>query len=208
MNTISKCGVQFFLTGGTALSRAYYNHRYSDDLDFFVINDDTYFAQVKEVFARLKEDGFFWDPDKDFLSNETFTTFKVGWDKSDARLKLDFVNDVASHFGDIIKTDLFIRTDSIRNILSNKITCLFRFTAKDIADLREIALRTKVDWLEAISDARHKEAGIEIPVICDIIQGMPQSEFETIAWVKKPEWDEFRNDIDRIIYEMMSGQTL
>ena len=26
----------FYLTGGTALSRGYYNHRYSDDLDFFV----------------------------------------------------------------------------------------------------------------------------------------------------------------------------
>ncbi|HPG30304.1 MAG TPA: nucleotidyl transferase AbiEii/AbiGii toxin family protein [bacterium] len=25
----------FYLTGGTALSRFYYNHRYSDDLDFF-----------------------------------------------------------------------------------------------------------------------------------------------------------------------------
>ena len=46
MNTISKCGVRFFLTGGTALSRAYYNHRYSDDLDFFVIIDDTYLEQV------------------------------------------------------------------------------------------------------------------------------------------------------------------
>jgi hypothetical protein len=39
MNTISKCGVRFFLTGGTALSRGYYNHRYSDDLDFFVHDD-------------------------------------------------------------------------------------------------------------------------------------------------------------------------
>jgi predicted nucleotidyltransferase component of viral defense system len=26
----------FYLTGGTALSRGYYNHRYSDDLDYFV----------------------------------------------------------------------------------------------------------------------------------------------------------------------------
>ncbi|MDR2964647.1 MAG: nucleotidyl transferase AbiEii/AbiGii toxin family protein [Treponema sp.] len=208
MNTISKCGVQFFLTGGTALSRAYYNHRYSDDLDFFVNNDNEYLNQVKEVFVKLKEDGFFWDTDKDFVSGETFTSIKIGWDKSDVLLKLDFINDVASHFGEIIKTPLFFRIDSIRNILSNKITCLFRFAAKDIADLREIALRTKVDWSQTIRDARHKEAGIEIPVICDILQGFPQSEFETIAWVKKPDWEEFRSDIDRIIYEIISGETL
>jgi len=204
MNTISKCGVRFFLTGGTALSRAYYNHRYSDDLDFFVNDDADYLAQVKEVFFKLKEDGFFWDTVVDFISNKTFTSFKVGWSKSEALLKLDFVNDVASHFGEIVKTDIFHRTDSIRNMLSNKLTAIFRYAAKDVADIREIALQEKVNWTQAINDARHKEAGVEIPIICDILTGMPQSEFETIAWVKKPEWDEFRGDIERIVFDMVN----
>ena len=208
MNTISKCGVRFFLTGGTALSRAYYNHRYSDDLDFFVNADDEYTAQVKEVFFKLKENGFCWDPEKEFISNKNFTSFKVGWDKSDALLKLDFVNDVAAHFGTIIETKIFPRTDAIRNILSNKLTCLFRFTGKDVADIREIAIHTKIDWGQAVADARQKEAGIEIPIICDILQGMPESQFETIAWIKKPDWEEFRCDIDRIVYEMISGDSL
>jgi predicted nucleotidyltransferase component of viral defense system len=205
MNTISKCGVRFFLTGGTALSRAYYQHRYSDDLDFFVNNDDEYLIQVKEVFFKLKEDGFFWDPVIDFISNKTFTSFKVRWNKSDTLLKLDFVNDVASHFGEIIETAIFCRTDSIKNMLSNKLTALFRFTGKDVADIREIALRNKVDWTQAIQEARQKEAGIEIPIVCDILQGIPQSEFESVAWTKKPDWQEFRNDINCIVYEMMSG---
>ena len=203
MNTISKCGVQFFLTGGTALSRAYYNHRYSDDLDFFVNNDDSYSAQVKEVFNKLQEDGFFWDPNTDFISNKTFTSFRVGRANTDALLKLDFVNDVAVHFGEIIKTDVYYRTDSIRNMLSNKLTAVFRFAAKDVADIREIALRETVDWTQAITDARQKEAGVEIPIICDILQSMPQSEFETITWVKKPSWEEFSQDIRNIIYDMM-----
>jgi len=208
MNTISKCGTRFFLTGGTALSRAYYNHRYSDDLDFFVNDDDDYPAQVKEIFFKLKEDRFFWSSTVDFISNKNFTSFKVGWDKSDTLLKLDLVNDVASRFGDIIKTDLFIRTDSIRNMLSNKLTALFRFAAKDVADIREFALHEKIDWQQAINDARQKEAGLEIPIICDILQGMPQSEFETIAWTKKPSWQEFRSDIERIIHDMISGGSL
>ena len=203
MNTISKCGVLFFLTGGTALSRAYYNHRYSDDLDFFVNDDKNYSEQVKEVFFKLKEDGFFWDSDVDFISNKTFTSFKVGWDKSDTLLKLDFVNDVAVSFDDIVKTNLYYRTDSIRNMLSNKLTAIFRFAAKDVADIREIALRENVDWNQSIKDARQKEAGVEIPIICDILQGMPQSEFETIAWTKKPSWEEFKVDIDRIVFDMM-----
>jgi len=35
---------------------------------------------------------------------------------------------------------------------------------------------------------------------------MPQSEFETIAWTKKPGWQEFRSDIDRIVHAMISGE--
>ena len=204
MNTLSKCGVRFFLTGGTALSRAYYNHRYSDDLDFFVNNDADYLEQVKEVFFKLKEDGFFWNSSSDFVSNNTFTTFKVGWKKSDTLLKLDFVNDVAVRFGEIIKTDLYYRTDSICNMLTNKLTALFRFSPKDVVDIREIALNETVDWTQAIKDARQKEAGLELTYISEILTGMPQSEFETIAWVKKPSWDEFRSDIERIVFDMMN----
>jgi len=91
-------------------------------------------------------------------------------------------------------------------MLSNKLTALFRFAAKDVVDIREIALHEEIDWQQAINDARQKEAGLEIPIICDILQGMPQSEFETIAWTKKPSWQEFRGDIDRIIHEMISGE--
>jgi len=161
--------------------------------------------QVKEVFFKLQEDGFSWDPVVDFISNMTFTSFKVRWNRSDALLKLDFVNDVAAHFGEIVQTDIFHRTDSVRNMLSNKLTAVFRYAAKDVADIREIALRETVNWTQAINDARQKEAGIEIPIICDILQGMPQSEFETIAWIKKPGWDEFSADIKQIIFDMMNG---
>jgi len=37
----------FYLTDGTALSRGYYNHRYSDDLDYFV-NDHPDFLRIAE----------------------------------------------------------------------------------------------------------------------------------------------------------------
>jgi len=174
-------------------------------LDFFVNDDDDYLLQVKEIISKLKEDGFFWDPVVDFLSNKTFTTFRVRWSKNEAVLKLDFVNDVAAHFGEIIKTDIFDRTDSIRNMLSNKLTAIFRYSAKDVADIREIALREPVDWVQAINDARQKEAGVELIYVSDILTGMPQSEFETIAWVKKPEWDVFRDDVQKVVFDMVSG---
>ena len=205
MSTISKCGVRFFLTGGTALSRAYYNHRYSDDLDFFVNQDDDYPAQVKEVFFKLKEDGFTWDSKVDFISSETFTSFRVRWSKSDIALQLDFVNDSTLRFGEIVETDLYYRTDSINNILSNKLSAIFRFEAKDVADIREIALRENVNWSQIINDARQKEAGVELILISQILTGMPESEFERIAWVQNPGWDVFRRDVEEIAFDILNG---
>jgi predicted nucleotidyltransferase component of viral defense system len=204
MNTISRCGTRFFLTGGTALSRAYYHHRYSDDLDFFVNDDAEYATQLEIIFDALRNDGFFWNSDSDFTSAKNFVSINVHWNKSDALLKLDFVNDVASHFGEILKTPLFDRTDSIRNMLSNKLTALFRFSGKDVADIREIALHETVDWSAAIQDAREKEMGVEIPVVCDILRGIPQSEFDSVTWTKKPEWTDFCRDIEKIVLDMMS----
>ena len=141
----------------------------------------------------------------DFVSNNTFTTFKVGWSKSDTLLKLDFANDLEVRFGDIVKTDLYYRTDSIQNMLTNKITALFRYNAKDVVDIREIALHESIDWSQTINNARQKDAGIELTYISDILTGMPQSEFETIAWTKKPTWEEFRSDIDKIVFDMLHG---
>jgi hypothetical protein len=175
-------------------------------LDFFVNDDKEYAEQLKIIFSKLQEDGFFWDTTSEFISAQAFTTLKIRWDKSETALKLDFVNDVASHFGEIIKTELFVRTDSIRNMFSNKLTALFRFSGKDVADIREIALHETINWKQAIQDAQQKEMGIDAPTICDILTGMPQQEFETVNWTKKPEWQEFRSDIDNIVLELISGQ--
>ena len=36
LNIVKKSGTPFYLTGGAALSRGYFDHRYSYDLDLFV----------------------------------------------------------------------------------------------------------------------------------------------------------------------------
>lgn len=40
---------KFYLTGGTALSRVYLNHRYSDDLDFFVNRITNFLNEVNHI---------------------------------------------------------------------------------------------------------------------------------------------------------------
>ncbi|WP_413884945.1 nucleotidyl transferase AbiEii/AbiGii toxin family protein [Candidatus Desulfatibia sp.] len=39
LKIISDTNTPFYLTGGTVLSRCYFHHRYSEDLDFFVNSD-------------------------------------------------------------------------------------------------------------------------------------------------------------------------
>ena len=204
LNIISNCKTHFYLTGGTALSRAYYHHRYSDDLDFFVNNASDYSEQVSIILPALTNNGFTIETESK-IENITFNYLKVGWQKSDVLLKLDFVNDSTPHFGDIIETALFNRTDPIRNILSNKLSALFRYAAKDVADIREIALHESINWPETIREAREKEGGVDIPIIGEILRGMPETEFDGVIWTRKPEWAVFCGDIERIVLDMMSG---
>jgi len=203
LNILSRSGTDFFLTGGTALSRGYYNHRYSDDLDFFLDRSQTYDEQLDKVLAMLSENGYSWDTTSGFIRAENFTT--IGIKKDSSILKLDFVNDLVPHFGGIVKTDLFIRTDSIRNILSNKLSAVFRYAAKDIADIREIALHEVIDWTSIIQEARQKEAGLDLTYVSEILQSIPINEFNSIAWVEKPDWDKFKDDINHIIFDMLNG---
>jgi hypothetical protein len=171
-----------------------------------VNNIQNYDEQMDVIFAGLREDGFMWDSEDGYIRNKNFISFKVGYKKSDTALKLDFVNDLVPHFGEIQKTDLFNRTDPIRNILSNKLSALFRYAGKDVADIREITLHESVGWPQIIREAREKEMGIEIPLICEILQGMPEQEFDSVNWIQKPSWQNFHNDIEKIVFDMMSGQ--
>ena len=207
MSILSQSYTDFFLTGGTALSRAYYNHRYSDDLDFFVNQSQTFDEQLDKALDMLSDNGYIWDTGKNYTRAENFATINVR-KNTEVSLKLDFVNDSVPLFGEIIKNDLFHRIDSIRNILSNKLSAIFRYAAKDVADIREIGINETINWSDIIQEARQKEAGIDLVYISEILKGMPEDKFDTIAWVRKPGWNEFRDDINRIVDDMLSDNNI
>ena len=56
LSLVKKSKTPFFLTGGTALSRYYFHHRYSDDLDLFVANDPDYPTHVKTLLRSLTQE--------------------------------------------------------------------------------------------------------------------------------------------------------
>jgi hypothetical protein len=113
------------------------------------------------------------------------------------------VNDVAAHFGGFLKTPLFDKTDSLRNILSNKLSALFRFEAKDLADIREIALHEKFNWQEIGDEASQKEAGLDLPLFAETLVTVRKQDYESILWIKQVPWEQFHADMEKIASDML-----
>jgi len=121
-------------------------------------------------------------------------------------LKIDFINDIAPHYGNKeFHTTLGI-IDSWRNILSNKITALFRFEPKDIADIWVIAKNKAFDWKTIIKEAKTKEAGVEPEIVFNIIKSFPVKELELVKWVVEPDIEIIKSDLSRIADDIFWGK--
>ena len=117
----------FYLTGGTCLSRFYVEKRYSDDLDFFTNNSSRFSFAVKNIKQALKKH---FDLTVE-VDSKDFIRFRV-----DDLLQIDFVNDIASRYKDVVITKERYAIDNVENILSNKITAIVgRDNPKDIFDI-------------------------------------------------------------------------
>jgi len=120
----------FYLTGGTALTAYYLQHRISDDLDFFALEKpDHLFLQA---FAqRIKEGLKAQDVRYERLydRNQFFFYFPNG------ELKVEFTQYPFPQLTPPTKKD-GILVDSMRDVTANKlVTLLDRFDPKDFVDL-------------------------------------------------------------------------
>jgi predicted nucleotidyltransferase component of viral defense system len=120
----------FYLTGGTALSAFYLQHRYSVDLDLFTHNDEAFQKAddlTRQASAKLNVDC------KPVRITSYFKHFRVG--SKDEPLTIHFSKDYATH---IKPPNHFagILVDSIEDITANKIcAALGRTEIKDLVDL-------------------------------------------------------------------------
>jgi len=133
---------------------------------------------------------------------ETTTQFFI--ENKECNLKIDLVNDINIHYGEFEESNKLGKVDSLRNIFSNKFCALFRFEPKDIVDIWIIYKRTKFQIKEIISEAKEKETGVEPETIYKILKSFPVEQLEKIKWVIKPDYSEFKRDLDdiadRILY--------
>jgi hypothetical protein len=192
---------QFYLTGGTALSRCYFHHRYSDDLDFFSLMElpalEKYAHRFRDV---LKSEGMTISCDR--LSS-TFCSFFCKENGVD--LKIDLVNDVVARCGDISKTPIFNQVDNVNNILSNKITAITRYEPKDVADIWIIACHRSFLWRDLLDDAG-KKAGIDPLMVAHILKTAPSEVLSTVKWRGDVDMNALQSDLSRIAEDVLLGR--
>ncbi len=202
LSSVADSGAPFYLTGGTALHRHYFGIRYSDDLDFFVNRDPDFRAHLNRALAGLRKAGYRLDPD---AGRDTPDYVRVVIRASGADVLIDFVNDTAVRFGELEAGGLFPRIDSLRNMLTNKITALGRLEAKDFVDLWTLCRHLDFRWGDALSEAREKDLGTAGEVVADLFRSFPPRLFDTVRWRRKPDREAFLAELDVIGWDALKG---
>lgn len=193
--------VDFYITGGSALSRAWLNHRYSDDLDFFLNGSGNFKIQTETVIGKMPELNLKFEilqADADFARLVLYL--------ENASLKIDFVNDIPFRTGIPVATGLYRFTDTMENILSNKISALPRFAVKDLVDIVFICHELSFDWNQVIDDAFRKDMWVNPVELAKIIDDFPVSALDEINWINtppEPEW--FKRQLDIIVRDLLQG---
>jgi len=126
--------------------------------------------------------------------------------KDDLELKIDLVNDVAPHYGEFLFDNTLGKIDSLRNILSNKFSALYRFEPKDIADIWIICKNYKCNFKEIIAEAKNKEAGVDPLSIFEILSSFPIDKLNLIKWIRKPDPLKLINDLSNIAEDIFNGR--
>ena len=186
----------FYLTGGTALARGYYQHRYSEDLDFFV-NDRPEFELWRDRCLEALRHSLPAGQSLEILLREARFGRAVVHGPVD--LKLEFINDVPCRAGAPWLHPQLGRLDTKENILANKISALVdRGAPKDAADIFWLCCRDKLDLLQALEQADGKAAGLFPPLVSKCLAEAAARGLPPIWWVSPPPAQEFRDGLLRL----------
>jgi len=192
----------FYLTGGTAASRGYLNHRFSDDLDFFV-NDDARFVLWSDRLLRSLARVPGWRLDI-VQREERFVL--LGIRDGETLLKVEMINDVPSRSGEVRVHPVLGRLDSPENILANKISALLdRGEPKDLADIWGFCCRMRLSLNDAIRGAQGKAAGVFPADLGRALCSAASSDWELIRWIEAPDVERFKADLDRLGESLILG---
>lgn len=200
LGVLSSFETGFYLTGGTGASRGYLGHRFSEDLDLFV-NDDPSFGLWASRFADRLSTAQKWQT-KVLLQEPRFMRLEVA--AGELALKIELVNDVPSHVGEITVHPRLGRLDSAENILANKLSALAdRDEPKDVADVWGFCCRLGLPLARALEDARSKAAGLFPADIARRLLSTTEADWRLIRWIEAPPPAAFVSDLRRLGEELL-----
>lgn len=204
---MKELNLPFYLTGGTALSRFYFNHRFSDDLDLFVNADEKYSSYVEKLLSYLEKNkstlGISINYER-LTKSENYTQLFLSGDQ--VELKIDLINDIAVYFGEFENDEELGKVDNWRNILSNKVSALFRFEIKDYVDIWIISKNKKFNWREILLEAKQKEVGVDPVEIFNLFTSFPFDNLGLIKWSSSFDNKEIEKDFSAIAGDIFHGR--
>jgi hypothetical protein len=178
----------FYLSGGTAASRGYLRHRFSDDLDLFVNDDPRFGLWAGRLIAALSARRE-WSVDVT-LREERFV--RLALDASGVLLKLELVDDVPAHVGTVVQHPILFRLDSAENILANKLTALLdREEPKDLADVWGFCCKLGLSLEDALVGAQGKAVGLFAPDVARVLLQASVDDWGLVRWIEAPTSDRF-----------------
>ncbi len=193
LTTVFEAENEFYLTGGTCLARFYIEKRYSDDLDFFTNQSQRYSFAIKKIKLALQKKFRLTVP----VESKNFTRFLIN-----DLLQVDFVNDTAFRYKDIIITPRNYIIDNIENILSNKLTAIIgRDNPKDVFDIYLIWKFYSFSWPE-ILEAAHQKAGFLDEELIIRLKTFPVELLKPLKITDRTFLNEFDLEIKKIIDEI------
>ena len=193
LKVIRQADTKFYLTGGTAASRGYLHHRYSDDLDFFVNDEERFKLWGSRIIQAVNDT---WETTV-LMNEDRFIRFHIS--EAEVLLKIELINDVPAHVGEIVDDPILGRLDSAENILANKVSALFgRDEPKDLVDIWAFCSLKGISLQNAIRDAQSKAVGIFPADLARILCSVQKSDLETIRWVDEPSHEKIVSQLNEL----------
>jgi hypothetical protein len=195
LSLIRQVDTGFYLTGGTAASRGYLRHRFSDDLDLF-INDDPRFGLWVERLIQALSQSTLWQCQV-LLKEERFA--RLNLKTKTVQLKIEMVNDVPARVGKVIEHPILGWLDTAENILANKVTALLdREEPKDLADIWGFCCRMNLSLQDAITHAGSKAAGVFPADLARLLCSATLADWQVIRWIEAPSAQEFMEQLNAL----------
>ena len=193
IQSINQTDTGFYLTGGTAASRGFLQHRFSDDLDYFVNDDNRFGLWVERIIQALNKE---WKCDV-VMKEERFARLNLL--QKDFFLKIEMVNDVPARVGDVQHHPVLGRLDTAENILANKVTALLdRDEPKDLADIWGFCCQKNLSIHAAITGAQGKAIGIFPADLGRALCSVQKADWESIRWIQAPPAETFISQLNQL----------